>query len=163
MILGVEPLVAVAFALLVVGVVGSIAPLLPGPLLSLAGVLLYWFASGYTDPSLLVLAALVIVGVVGVAVDLFGGAMGARAGGASTTTTAVAALVGLALFFVAGPVGVVLGVAGTVFIVEFARERDASASLTAALAATVGILASAVVQVLLTVSILLAMVLVVVF
>jgi uncharacterized protein YqgC (DUF456 family) len=161
-IAGVEPLVAVAFLLLVGAVVGSVVPLLPGPLLSLAGVVLYWAASGYSEPSLLVLVVLVVVALLGVVVDLFGGALGAKAGGASTRTTTIAAVVGLLLFFVAGPVGVVLGVAGTVFAIEFVRNQDARAGGRAALAATAGVLGSAVVQVLLTLSILLAMVLVVV-
>jgi len=158
--LGVDPLVLVAFTLLIAGVLGSLLPVLPGPALSLAGVYLYWWTTGYAEPVLLVLLALTLVGLVGVVVDLFGGALGARAGGASATTTAVAAAVGVALFFVAGPVGIVLGVAGTVFVVEFLRERDARASLTAAVYATLGVLASAVVQALLTLSILVAMVLV---
>ncbi len=159
---GVEPLVVVAFLLLAAAVVGSALPLIPGPLLSLLGILTYWVATGYSDPTALVLIVLLAVALLGVAVDLFGGALGAKAGGASAKTTAVAAVAGLLLFFVAGPVGVVLGVAGTVFVVEFARHRDARASGRAALAATVGVLGSAVVQVVLTLSILLAMILVVV-
>jgi len=157
---GVDPLVLVAFVLLIAGVLGSFLPVLPGPALSLAGVYLYWWTTGYAEPTLLVLLALTVVGLAGVVVDLFGGALGARAGGASATTTAAAAVVGGLLFFVAGPVGIVLGVAGTVFIVEFLRERDAGASLTAVVYATLGILASAVVQALLTLSILVAMALV---
>lgn len=163
MTLGVDPLVLVAFALLVAGVLGSLLPVLPGPALSLAGVYLYWWTTGYAEPATLALLGLTLVGLVGVVVDLFGGAIGARAGGASATTTAVAAVVGGLLFLVAGPVGVVLGVAGTVFAVEFLRERDARASLSAAAYATLGILASAVVQALLTLSILVAMALVAVF
>ena len=160
MTLGVDPLVLVAFVLLIAGVLGSLLPVLPGPVLSLAGVYLYWWTTGYAEPALFVLLALTLVGLAGVVVDLFGGALGARTGGASATTTAVAAVVGVALFFLAGPVGIVLGVAGTVFVVEFLRERDARASLTAAAYATLGVLASAAVQALLTLSILVAMVLV---
>ena len=160
MIASVDPLGLVAFALLVGGVLGSLLPVLPGPVLSLAGVYLYWWTTGYAEPALFTLLGLTLVGLVGVAVDLFGGALGARAGGASAATTAAAAVVGGLLFFVAGPVGVVLGVAGTVFAVEFLRERDARASLSAAVHATLGILASVVVQALLTLSILVAMVLV---
>jgi uncharacterized protein YqgC (DUF456 family) len=163
LVLGVDPWVAVAFALLVAGVVGSFVPLVPGPLLSVAGVLVYWWASGYADPSTLVLVVLLLVGLVGVAVDLLGGAIGASAGGASAVTTAAAAFVGLALFFVAGPAGVVVGVAGTVFAVELYRGRSARKSLRAALGAAVGVLASALVQALLALSVLVAMVLVALF
>jgi len=157
---GTDPLILAAFVFLVGAVVGSALPLIPGPLLSLVGVFLYWVGTGYSDPSIVVLAVLAGVALLGVLVELFGGALGAKAGGASTKTTAAAGVVGLLLLFVAGPVGVVLGVAGTVFAIEFVRNRDARASGRAALASTVGVLGSVVVQVLLTLSILLAMVLV---
>lgn len=161
LVLGADPWVLVAFALLVAGVAGSVLPLVPGPALSLAGVAVYWWASGYADPSMPVLAVLLLVGFVGVAVDLFGGALGASAGGASATTTLAAGVVGLVLFFIAGPVGVVAGVAGTVFLVEYLKARDARGSTRAALGAVVGILASALVQLLIALSILAAMTLVV--
>jgi hypothetical protein len=153
----------VALALLVLGVVGSAVPTLPGAVLSVAGVLLYWWSTGFTDPSLVVLAGLLAVGLFTVAVDWFGGAMAARVGGASLTTTALASVVGLVLLFVAGPVGVLVGVAGTVFALEFYRNRDVGTSGRSALYATVGILGSAVVQVLLTGSMLVAFVFVLVF
>jgi hypothetical protein len=155
-----ELLVVVAFALLVVGVVGSLLPLVPGAVASLAGVVVYWHATGYADPGPVVLAALVLVGLFAAAVDYFGGAIAARAGGASALTTAAATVVGLILMLVTGPVGLLAGVAGTVFALELYRNRDARASGRTALFATVGVLASGAVQVLLTASMLVAMVLV---
>lgn len=160
LVVGVDPWVLVAFALLVAGVAGSVLPLVPGPVLSVGGVLVYWWVSGFVDPSTPVLAVLLLVGLVGVAVELFGGALGASAGGASATTTLVAGVVGVGLFFVTGPGGLVVGVAGTVFLVEYRKARDARGSVRAALGAVVGILASALVQFLLALSILVAMVLV---
>jgi hypothetical protein len=152
-----------ALALAVLGVVGSAVPALPGAVLSLSGVYLYWWSTGYADPGPLALAAFTFVGLLTVAVDWFAGAAAARAGGASATTTALAALAGFVLLFVAGPVGIVVGVAGTVFAVEFYRHRDAEASGRTALYATVGVLGSAVVQVLLTATMLVGLVVVVVF
>ena len=155
-----EPLAWVALAVVAAGVIGSVLPLVPGGLLSVAGVLGYWWASGYAEPPVLLVAALVTVGVLATLVDYAGGAIAARAGGASLATTAAAVLVGVVLLFVAGPLGFVLGLAATVFVIEFAQHADAEASLRVALYATVGVLASTVVQVLLTGSILVAMVLV---
>lgn len=146
----------IALALCVVGVVGSVVPLLPGALASLAGVFLYWWSTGYADPGPIVLAALTLVGLVTLAVDWAGGAIAARAGGASFITTGIATGVGIALLLVTGPVGLLAGVAGTVFVLEFYRERNAEASARAALYATVGVLASNAVQVLLTGTILVA-------
>jgi hypothetical protein len=153
----------VAIALAVVGVVGVVVPLLPGALLSVAGALLYWWSTGYTDPSFPVLAALVFVGVLTVVLDYFGGAIAARAGGASSLTTGAAVVVGLVLLVVTGPVGFLLGIAATVFAVEFYRNEDAEASVRVALYATVGVLASTVVQVLLTSAMLVVLVLAVLF
>lgn len=148
-------LVVLAFLLLVGGVVGSLVPQVPGALLSLAGVFTYWYATG--DPGLWVLAGLVLVGALTWVVDFAGGAISARVGGASTTTAVLAGVVGLVLFFVTGPLGIILGVAGTVFAVEFYRQQDARRGLKAALVTTAGMLASSVVQALLTGSILVAM------
>lgn len=153
----------VAIALAVVGVVGVVVPLVPGALLSLAGALLYWWSTGYTDPSLPVVATLAFVGVATVLIDYFGGAIAARAGGASSLTTGAAVVVGFVLLVVTGPVGFLLGIAATVFAVEFYRNNDAEKSARVALYATLGVLASTVVQVLLTAAMLVVLVLAILF
>lgn len=150
-------LVVLAFALLVGGVFGSLIPQLPGAPVSLAGVYLYWVATGTTEPGTLLLAALTVVGVLTWVVDFAGGAVAARVGGASNVTAVLAGLVGLVLFFVTGPLGIVLGVAATVFAVEFYRQENARKGLKAALVTTAGMLASGVLQALLTGSILVTM------
>lgn len=157
----VEALTLVAVGLLVLGVVGSLVPALPGALLSVAGVLLYWWSTGYADPSSPVLAGFLVVGLLAAVVDYFGGAVAAGAGGASRSTVLAAGLVGAALFFLVGPLGVIAGVAGTVFALELRRHGDARRGGTAALYAVVGVLGSALVQVVLTGSMLVAFVLVV--
>ncbi len=156
----VEALTVLALALLAAGVVGSVVPALPGPLLSLSGVYLHWWATGYTEPGALVLVSLSLVGVLALATDLLASAVSTRAGGASWPVSAAAGLAGVVLFFVAGPVGVVLGVAGTVFVLSLATTGDARDSARAAVYATVGVLGSALVQALLTLSMLAAFALV---
>ena len=151
-------LLVLAFVLLVAGVVGSLVPQVPGAPLSLAGVYAYWVGSGMTEPGVVLLAVLTMVGALTWVVDFAGGAISARVGGASTTTAVLAGVVGVVLFFVASPLGAILGVAGTVFVLEFYRQQDARKSLKAALVTTAGMLASSVAQALLTGSILLAMV-----
>ena len=151
---------AAVFVLLIAGVIGSVTPQLPGAPFSIAGVLVYWWGSGFAEPGTVVLALLVFAGIVTWAVDWLGGVVGARVGGASMKTAIAAGLVGLILFFVTGlgPIGLVLGVAGTVFALEFYRQQDARASAKTAAVTTAAMLGSAVVQALLTGSILLAMV-----
>lgn len=162
-VFGVDVVVLFAFGLLLAGVVGSVVPGVPGAFLSLVGVFLYWWASGYTEPHVIVLAVLALGGLFAVVFDWVGGALATKVSGGSMRTTAAAGVVGFLLFFVAGPLGVLLGVAGTVFALEYAGGGSTRASLRTAAYATVGVLASALVQLLVTVSILLAMVLVVLF
>lgn len=154
-------LVVLAFGLLVAGVVGSLVPQVPGAPISIAGVYCYWFATG--EPGPILLAALTLVGLLTWVIDFAGGAVAARVGGASTKTAVLAGVVGLVLFFVTGPLGIILGVALTVFVVEFYRQQNARKGLKAALVTTAGMLASGVAQAALTGSILVAMVGVAVF
>lgn len=144
----------VAVALLLAGVVGSALPVVPGAGLSLAGIYLYWWSTGYASPGLAALVAFTLVGLAAILTDHFAGALAARAGGASTKTTALAALASLPLLLVAGPVGLVVGVAGVVFLAELYRTRDPNRGLRSAAFAAIGVLGSAVVQVLLTLSLL---------
>jgi hypothetical protein len=156
----VDLVVLVAVALAVLGVVGSVTPLVPGAGLSLIGIFLYWWHTGYTDPGTVVLVALTILGLATMAVDYLAGFISAKASGASWTTGVVAGIVGFALLFVAGPVGVVGGVAGTVFALEYYRNGDREESFRTAVRTTVAMLGSTVVQVLFTTTMLLVFLLV---
>jgi uncharacterized protein YqgC (DUF456 family) len=161
MVLGLDAVVLAALVLCALAVVGSLLPLIPGGVLSVGGVLLYWWHTGYADPGPLVLTTLLGLALVAVVLDWFGGAVSASAGGASTRTTLAAAAVALPLTLVAGPVGLLLGVAGTVFVLTYVENDDVEASARVAAYATVGMLASAVAQALLTGFILLGMLVVV--
>ena len=145
-----------AVAVLVLGVVGSVVPAVPGMALSVAAVLGYWWHTGYAEPGLGFVVVTAVVGGMAVLLDAFAGALAARAGGASRLATAAAAVGGLTLFLLAGPLGIVLGVALAVFGVELYRGRSAREGARAAAFATAGMLASAAVQVLLTLSVLAA-------
>ncbi|MCU4925546.1 DUF456 domain-containing protein [Halobacteria archaeon AArc-dxtr1] len=151
----VDAITVLAVGLLLAGIAGTLVPLVPGGLLSLSGVYLYWWSSGFAEPGTLALAVLTTLGVLTLIAEFLGGAIAARAGGASWGTTAVAAVVGLALMFVLGPLGLLVGLFGTVFALEFARHGDVAGGTRTALYATLGILASTAVQVLLTTAILL--------
>lgn len=143
-----------AVTLLLAGVVGSVVPVVPGAGLSLVGIYLYWFSSGYAVPGLAVLVAFTLVGLTAIVADQFGGALAASAGGASMKTTALASVVSIPLLFVVGPIGLVLGIAGTVFLAEFYRTQSAGQGVRAATFAAVGVLGSAIVQLVVTLSLL---------
>lgn len=148
------PFLVVTLALLCAGVVGALVPFVPGALLSLCGVLLYWWASGFTTPGLVALAAFLTLVVAALLVDLFGGAIAANQGGASTTTVIAAVVASLVLALVTGPVGILVGIPLVVFLVEFYRRGESGQATRAALVTTVGLFASNVVQALLMLAVL---------
>lgn len=152
----------VAVAVLVVGVIGSVLPVVPGALLSMLGVVGYWWYSGFQEPNSLLVVAIVVVCLLTFSADLLASAVSAKASGASLQTAALAGAAGFALLFVFGPLGVIIGVAGTVFALEFYRTADADQAARSALYTTAGMLASTVVQLLVTISVLAAFVLAVV-
>lgn len=149
-----EIALAVAVALLVGAVAASFVPVVPGGLLSAAGVLGYWWATGWGEPGLAFVAVALVVSAVVVAVDWLAGAISAKAGGASTATAVLAAVVGVVLFVVLTPVGALAGVLVTVYGVEVIRGADPGDGARAAVVTVVGMLASNLVQALLTGSIL---------
>ena len=151
----------VALALLVGGVVGSFVPMVPAGLLSLGGVVIYWWSTGYVTPGPLVLVGFLAVGLLVVVVDYLAGVIAAKAGGASTASSLGGAVVGFALFFVLGPVGIVLGITVTVFVLELYRGNARNESLRAAVYALVGTLGSSVMQFVLTLSMLVGFLLVI--
>ena len=150
-----------AVVLLLAGVAGSVVPIVPGAGLSLVGIYLYWWSTGYATPDIWILAGFTLVGLAAIVADQLGGALAAGAGGASAKTTLLATVVSIPLVFVAGPVGLVLGVAGVVFAAEFYRTRNAGQGARAAAFAAVGVLGSAVVQLVVTLSLLAGFLLVV--
>lgn len=151
----VDPVAIVAIALLVGGVLATLIPLVPGGALSLTGLVLYWWRSGFDEPGTIALVVLVSLAGLTLVVELFGSPAATRASGGSWTTTVAATVVGIALMLVTGPAGLLVGLFGTVFLLEFARNGDLEHSARTALWSTVGTLASTAVQVLLTLSILL--------
>lgn len=158
---GIDLVFAVAIALLVLGVVGSVVPLLPSGLLSLSGLLVYWiWGNGLVHP--IVLAALAIAALLAAALEHLGGPLAAKAGGASNQVMAAAAIAGFLLFFIAGPIGVILGVVGTVFGIELSRGTTIETAAKRGVYTGLGILASTVMQLLMTAAILLGFLLAVV-
>lgn len=154
----VDLLVVAAFVLLVLGVAGSVVPALPGAALSLGGVLLYWWGSGYTEPGTALLVVLVGVAVLAFLVDVLASIFAAKVGGASNLSAILAGVAGFLALLVTGPLGMLIAVAATVFGVEIIRGGDVRAGGRAAAFTVVGVLGSSIVQLVLTASILIAMI-----
>ncbi len=149
------------FGLLVAGVVVSLLSRVPGVVLSIAGVYLYWLDSGYTEPGAVTLGVLTLVAVLVLAGQVFDRFVVGRVGGVSTVTATLGGFVGAIAFAFLGSTGLVLGTIVTVFVIEYVRRRDAKQSALAALAVVFGTFATRVVRALMTALVLVVMCLVV--
>lgn len=156
----IDPITVVAFLLLLGSVAGAFVPGLPAGILSIIGVVVYWYSTGYAQPGTVLLVILLGTGLLAVLSDWLGGVVAARVGGASTLSAVLGGFVGLVFLFVVGPGGMLVGATLTVFAIEYARQRDARSGAAAAGAYVVGLCASSIAQALLTGLILLAMVVV---
>ncbi len=157
----VEIVLWVAIGLLVLGMIGSVLPLVPSGLLSLAGVWIYaLFGSEPIGP--LALAVLTVTALAAAVLEQLGGPIAAKLSGSSNRVMVAATLGGVVLMFVLGPIGIIVGVVGVVFALELWEGTAADTAARRSLYTAAGILASSVVQLLLTFSILALFVLVVV-
>ncbi|MFB6115172.1 MAG: DUF456 domain-containing protein [Candidatus Nanohalobium sp.] len=145
-----ELFAGLAVVLLIVGVVGSFLPMVPGALLSIAGVSVYWWSTGFTQPNIFVVVLLYLTGLTALLFDLFAGAIGSKAGGASDRTVHAAAVAGVLFFFIGGPVGTIVGITLVVYFREYLLTNDSGESRKAALYTTASMLGSTVVQGVLT-------------
>lgn len=151
-----ELFTAAAIILMMLAVAGSFTPMVPGALLSIIGIGIYWYGTGFTKPGIWFLAAFVLTGMFAVATDYLAGVAAAKLGGATMRNSALAGIAGFLLFFVLGPAGILIGVAATVLLLEYYRTEDAEGSIKATAYASVGVLGSTAVQLVITVSLLLA-------
>lgn len=98
---------AIGILFLVVGLIGTVVPVLPGAPLAWVGLLLSYFSS-YTNMAIL---ALVLSGIfalfVSIADNIFPTVMTKKSGGSRAGT--IGSVVGLICGFFVGPVGVILG------------------------------------------------------
>ena len=136
-----------AIALLVVWTASAFVPFVPGGVLAALTVVGYAYTTGFTEPAPLALAALVLVSLLASAADFVSGMVSGRLGGASTRTVVVGTLVGIALLIPLGPIGLVVGLGGTVFLAALdEHDGDTREAARQAAYAVVGALASAFVQ-----------------
>lgn len=151
----------VALVLLVAGVAATLVPLVPGGLLSLAGVVGYWWQTG--DPGSLALAILVGLALVATAAELLGSLVAARASGAAWGTTAIATGIGLVALLVVGPVGLLVAFVGSIVVLEMTlNDSGLGDGLRTGLVTFAGVFASLATQIVLTAAVLVGFVLAVI-
>ena len=126
-----------AVVLVITGVVGTILPGLPGPILVFAGVLLAAWADGFARIGPLTLIVLATMTIAAYAVDFAASAVGVRHAGASTRAAVGAALGTVAGIFLGLP-GLILGPFVGAVIGELTVRRNLPLAGRAGLAAWIG-------------------------
>ena len=137
----------IALLIMLIGVVGAVAPLVPGPPIVWLGALYYAWRTQFEQvgaPSLALLGALAVIGGTS---DWWLGYLGARRGGASgwaTLASFVGGIIGLLIFSLPG---MIVGSLAGVVAVEYSRHGDWSRVWRAGGGYVVGWLLSTVVEV----------------
>lgn len=136
----------IGIALVIIGLVGTVLPALPGAMLIVAGLVVAAWADGFTRVGVW---PLVIIGVIGAAsylVDFAAAALGAKKFGASPRAMVGAGLGTLLGLFLGLP-GIVIGPFLGAVIGELTVHRDMTKVGKAGLAAWIGFLAGMAVKV----------------
>ncbi|MCW2278906.1 DUF456 domain-containing protein [Heliophilum fasciatum] len=94
---------------MLVGVLGTVLPVLPGIPLIFIAMVGYGYAEGYQQMSLAFLGVNLLIVLISLALDYAGTAWGARRFGATSSGATAAAVGGLVGVLVLGPFGLVLG------------------------------------------------------
>lgn len=109
---------------MLVGLVGSIVPLFPGPFIMWLAALGYGVATGFDTIGVVVFVMITLLVIAaGVVDNLFMGA-GARTGGASWSTIIIALIAGVMGTILLPPFGGIIAAPGAVLLLEYLRVRD---------------------------------------
>jgi len=132
--------------LMLVGLLGTILPVLPDlPLIWIAALsyalLVGWGASGGW-----LFGIISVFGVIGIFSEVWVSGAGARKGGASLLSIFAGLVLGLAGLLVGGPLGLVVGMLAGTFIMEYVRQQDVEAALRATFGMGLGYGASVLVK-----------------
>ena len=127
---GAEANVWIPGLIIIAGILGVVVPVIPGPIVALAGVLLWAIDSG-TMTGWVVFGLCVALYAAGLTLQFLIPGRRMKAAGIATSTLFIGLIVGIIGFFVvpviSGPLGFVLGI----FLVELSHSRDSARAWTA--------------------------------
>lgn len=126
--------------LVILGLAGSVLPFLPGPPLSLAGLLVYGFATDFDKMSVGVVIVFAVLTLITILLDVFAPALGAK-GHKASHSGVVGSIVGAfaGLIFL-GPLGIILGPFIGGFIGEYWHRHNIEKAMHTAWGSFVGFL-----------------------
>jgi uncharacterized protein YqgC (DUF456 family) len=132
--------------LMLVGLIGTVLPILPGTILIFAGALLYALVEGFQVVGWPTLVVLGILAAVATTADLWASSIGAKIGGASGWSVVIGLLAGLVGFVVLNLPGAIIGAILGVLLTEIVRVGDWRQALKAGGGWVVGWVLSTLVQ-----------------
>ena len=134
------------FLLMLVGLIGTVLPVIPGTILIFAGALLYALADRFQVVGWPTLVVLGVLTAVATTADLWASSVGAKIGGASGWSVVAGLLGGLVGLVVFSLPGAIIGAIAGVLLTEIVRVRDWRQALKAGSGWLVGWILSTVVQ-----------------
>lgn len=135
-----------AIVLVVLGVVGLVLPVIPGPVVILAGLIMAAWAEGFVYVGGVTIAVLVLLALLATGVDILAGVLGAQRFGASRRAMIGAAAGGVVGMFFGIP-GIILGPFIGAVAGELSQRKGLRASGLSGIGAWVGLVAGAVAKV----------------
>jgi len=131
---------------MLIGLIGTVLPVIPGTILIFAGALLYAMVDQFQAVGWPTLVVLGVLTAVATTADIWASSIGARIGGASGWSVIVGLLAGLAGFVIFNLVGAIVGAVLGVLLTEIVRLGDWRQALKAGSGWLVGWVLSTVVQ-----------------
>lgn len=116
--------IVVVAGVMLVGLIGTLVPVMPDLILIWLGGLAYGLLAGWGNVGGWVLAGITALGVIGTLSDIWASSMGARVGGASLWGILGGLALGLLGLIIFPPFGAVIGLLAGTFLVEAWRLRD---------------------------------------
>lgn len=137
---------AAVIILCVIGIIGTILPMLPGVAMIFVVIIAYGWWEGFNVISLNYLIILGSLTLLSVLLNYLSTVLGAKFFGSTKTGLAGALLGTVAGIFIFPPVGIILGPLAGAFIGEYISNQDAKKSLRAGIGAVIGMFSGIVFQ-----------------
>ena len=109
---------------MLIGLLGSLIPIFPGLAIMWFAALGYGIVNGFSTVGIILFIVLTVLAVVGTLIDNIMMGAGARKGGASWLTIAVALIAGVLGTFLYPPIGGIIAAPLAVLLLEYVRLRD---------------------------------------
>jgi len=132
--------------IMLVGVIGTVLPIIPGTILIFGGALLYALVEGFQTVGWPTLVVLGILAAVATTADLWASSIGAKLGGASGWSVLIGLVAGLVGLVVFGLPGAIIGAVLGVLVTEIVRVGDWRLALKAGSGWVIGWALSTIVQ-----------------